>query len=362
MADTSTRKAGKRKRTEDARDSVSVKKTVRRDGCSQNETCPVCSDSIVDATEDVAGQEALFCEGSCKQWLHRWCAGVRQGDYEPLSSSQEPFVCNLCTIELQQKQIDNLLLSVGALKETVDTLQSSVAILKSEILQLKETRIPSPVATETVLDWQTVAKKKKRGNQKKSNKEPSKQGPPARPPLLPNSSVERGSLVEVPGARKIWGTVKATSSSAVLGTIKRLTSSGAKLSIKRKSQPATEDRRRERWWFILKGKEEDLIQLQTEWETVNIQTSWKIERVCYYSSYDGASNTPTLNTPHGPQSAGQEVSVDIPHVTPAVPVAAERLSSNSTTRAQTEIGTTHLPSLSQCNTSTSAGGTGASSD
>ena len=34
-------------------------------------TCSVCSQNIVDGEED-----ALFCEGTGKQWVHRYCAGV----------------------------------------------------------------------------------------------------------------------------------------------------------------------------------------------------------------------------------------------------------------------------------------------
>ena len=57
MAD--SRKAGKRKRMDDAQDSMSTSKTIRTDDGPQKETCPICSNIIVDATEDAVGQEAL---------------------------------------------------------------------------------------------------------------------------------------------------------------------------------------------------------------------------------------------------------------------------------------------------------------
>ena len=76
-----------------------TKKKKKTAGAVQNntdrprgETCPVCSDVIEDATEDLVGQEALFCEGTCKKWLHRWCAGVRKEGYASFSSSAEPFL------------------------------------------------------------------------------------------------------------------------------------------------------------------------------------------------------------------------------------------------------------------------------
>ena len=84
-----------------------------------------------------------------------------------------------------------------------------------------------------------------------------------------------------------------------------------KLSVKRKSQPATGGRC-ERWWFILRGNEDDLTQLQSEWVPVATQTSWKIERVSYFS---GTSNTSVPSS--------QDAPVNTPSVTPASSVTAE---------------------------------------
>ena len=33
--------------------------------------CAVCEQTIVEGKE-----QALYCEGTCKQWFHRYCAGV----------------------------------------------------------------------------------------------------------------------------------------------------------------------------------------------------------------------------------------------------------------------------------------------
>ncbi len=51
-------------------------------------TCPTCTQTIVEATNDREGQEALLCEGNCNTWYHRWCAGVPTLRYETLSSSE----------------------------------------------------------------------------------------------------------------------------------------------------------------------------------------------------------------------------------------------------------------------------------
>ncbi len=44
-------------------------------GCG--EVCPMCSEAIVEASEDAEGHDAIFCAGAgCQVWYHRWCAGV----------------------------------------------------------------------------------------------------------------------------------------------------------------------------------------------------------------------------------------------------------------------------------------------
>ena len=66
-------------------------------------TCSVCSQNIVDGEED-----ALFCEGTCKQWVHRYCAGVPLIQFQSLSASPSPFLCSFC----RQSNYDNEILCV----------------------------------------------------------------------------------------------------------------------------------------------------------------------------------------------------------------------------------------------------------
>ena len=33
--------------------------------------CSICEDVIVDASASKKGQESIFCEDSCRSWLHR---------------------------------------------------------------------------------------------------------------------------------------------------------------------------------------------------------------------------------------------------------------------------------------------------
>ena len=54
--------------------------------------CSLCSQKIVDGKED-----ALYCEGICKQWCHRYCAGVSLNHFHTLSTSSVSFYCAMCS-------------------------------------------------------------------------------------------------------------------------------------------------------------------------------------------------------------------------------------------------------------------------
>ena len=155
-------------------DTATVSQAVSAEGRPQSVTCPVCLDAIVDTTVDTEGQEALLCEGSCKRWLHRWCAGVHKEDYASLSSSAEAFVCRSCSLTLLLKQMKSLSQTVESLKVTVGSLQGSVASLQSEVLQLKEAGVTSVMASESASGSLTVAGKGNRDNLKKANLRKSK--------------------------------------------------------------------------------------------------------------------------------------------------------------------------------------------
>jgi len=47
-------------------------------------TCGVCKNKIVDGKD-----EALYCEGRCQSWMHRYCAGVSKIQFEELGRSED---------------------------------------------------------------------------------------------------------------------------------------------------------------------------------------------------------------------------------------------------------------------------------
>ena len=58
--------------------------------------CPICTEAIIEQTKTRKGQDAVFCEGLCKGWLHRRCAGLSTILFNELVNSKVPFCCPHC--------------------------------------------------------------------------------------------------------------------------------------------------------------------------------------------------------------------------------------------------------------------------
>ena len=82
------KKVGPRKGDSDSTaDDSESSETSSQSARNSSATCGVCDQTIVDGKE-----QALFCDGVCKQWFHRYCAGVPLSWFKTLStSSSYPF-------------------------------------------------------------------------------------------------------------------------------------------------------------------------------------------------------------------------------------------------------------------------------
>ena len=83
----------------------------------------------------------------------------------------------------------------------------------------------------------------------------------------------------VPGSRKLWGTLRAATASVVSSTIGKLTTVGKHVEVKRKYKlrpNGSTKNRNSKWWFILRGSEYVLKELEGEWERVQLQTNWQL--------------------------------------------------------------------------------------
>ena len=105
------------------------------------------------------------------------------------------------------------------------------------------------------------------------------------PPKAKHSSSK--PKVAIPGARKIWGTMRETSASAVIATLTKLTSmSSEQVQARCKFKPINGNNSRIRWWFVLRGDEDILSILESEWKQVQLQTNWKLEPLLKFSDSD----------------------------------------------------------------------------
>ena len=81
-----------------------------------NECCVCCQDL------NVAKDEALFCSGSCQQWLHRFCAGVSRAAYKVMKTKNCQFLCFACHQLSQQVELTKLRNEVNRLSTLIDSM------------------------------------------------------------------------------------------------------------------------------------------------------------------------------------------------------------------------------------------------
>ena len=99
--------------------------------------CAVYDQNIVDGKD-----QALFCEGNCERWFHRYCSGVTVNHFETLSSTSQPFHCIGCFQQLCNAEMMLLRESICSLKEEVTEVQNALD-------EMKRTPSSSQVDTST---------------------------------------------------------------------------------------------------------------------------------------------------------------------------------------------------------------------
>ena len=135
--------------------------------------CPVCMEPVLDKGVEHAAQDALFCEGECQCWHHRWCAGVTKHRYVGLADSTDPFLCPSCTTVNQKATIDCLRNCLNALTDEVQAMKAIITVLQRQKEKDTETAEGSTAGTfstsrgNTIQDastetWSTVTRKGRR--------------------------------------------------------------------------------------------------------------------------------------------------------------------------------------------------------
>lgn len=94
------------------------------------------------------------------------------------------------------------------------------------------------------------------------------------------SNLACSQKTQAQGVRRVWGTMKSCTPTAVKSAIIRLISNQLvpgidNITVKRKYRRTSNNKLR--WWFLVFMPEEALQKLEMVWEQVALQTSWKLE-------------------------------------------------------------------------------------
>ena len=274
----------------------------------QDTICDGCCSAIIDNE-----QEAIQCEGCCQKWYHRLCAGVSKFHYDMLADSPDPFICWLCadslrkaaTRELQQElaelkidfatELETNRSEIATLKEENATLRAALSQLKQQQLQKSSEgsseSLNSTATASAGSSWSKVQQSRsrmpRRPQREQNQSETTSRGSSAGESQRRINHPPTKNRVQVPGARKIWGTHPNATTQAVSKTIAALTEmSIASISIKRKykmSPQSSGGGKLSRWWFVIRGDEEAMRQLEGKWNAVVMQVGWKLEPLYTFS-------------------------------------------------------------------------------
>lgn len=258
-------------------------------------------------------------------WYHRGCASVSQKLLQELTTSEEPFLCLMC--------------SRAAFKEEVSRLKSEIVSLKNELTMLPSLQSSTEALHREIKDLQRNVGKLLSEPKTSVSKNPSKSyasitaaGPKAQhsdsqvahknhqakepshsnSPLSSRQNSSSKEKVLVLGARRIWGTLKACPSSIIQSTISKLTSVKDDLQVKRKFKKLPGGKTT--WWFVIHTHEYILCKLDEEWEKVKMQTGWALQH-CYMPAVTSA------HPPSGSKSNSLLPSTNSPSPSPDLPSA-----------------------------------------
>ena len=87
-------------------------------------SCSICDERIKEPSGKAQGEDSIFCDGQCKAWLHRRCAGLSIARFQAVSDSIDPFYCPACRLQSNETEIASLKADIGILAKQLAEIQS----------------------------------------------------------------------------------------------------------------------------------------------------------------------------------------------------------------------------------------------
>ena len=192
----------------------------------------------------------------------------------------------------------------------IQQLQDEVSALKLELAeaktQLEQERVEAKSTAVEVESYASVASAsgprnhhrdayvgRQNSNRQRDQRSLNRQ----RGQHVPKKASESHGNVKVVGARKVWGTVKASSSNTILSTIAKFIPSVNTLGL-RVRRKTKENGPKLVWWFVIHGPEKDLTLLDKDWEKIQVHTSWVIKPCFMAGSPQNTNPTQQNNIPN----------------------------------------------------------------
>ena len=136
-----------------------TKASEKRTKENQLSMCPMC-DAVI---ADVAGDDAVYCEGICTTWFHRKCVSMSKAVYDKLGEPdyKDPYLCPNCMINKQSNEITELKILVKTLTAILKALESKVTESENKLSNIGKSTstlsevsvntVPTPVPSDTTL-------------------------------------------------------------------------------------------------------------------------------------------------------------------------------------------------------------------
>ena len=247
--------------------------------------------------------------------FHRYCGSVTEQQHKAITDSQRSFLCPCCDRERRQVEITEPRDTVEAMKMELAQLKDSLATLSAVQTEMASATSRSYASSASAYSgsgsgsYASAAKRsnlgqsaygrRTRGRQPSNDadsatKKAKSSNVSATEPAVPAGKRPK---IQVVGARRIWGTLRDSTVNSVKNVISRICKleNGIRVRRKTKVSPVTNKRK---WWYVVHADEDLLTELNTKWDQVKVQTSWKLEPCFMFSNSEGNNATASQSQSH----------------------------------------------------------------